>query len=158
MDDKCYKDKNIQLIKLTTFREGFFTCNDGVCIPMSKMCDQTAHCQDESDEKDFKLVVMKKNYNKNIAPFTVNPANEKIESVQVNISTKVIDILNLNKVQQSFEVKFGILLSWYDYRLVYHNLKTSRIANRPTVHEKDKLWIPNIVFDNTKFNDVITND
>ena len=125
---------------------------------MSKRCDQSAHCQDESDEKDCKLVVMKKNYNKNIAPFTVDPDNDNIESVHVNISTKVIDILNINEVQQSFKVKFSILLSWYDYRLVYHNLKTSRIANSPTVEEKDKLWIPNIVFDNTKFNDVITND
>jgi hypothetical protein len=79
MNEKCYKEKTIQLIKLTTCKEGFFTCNDGVCIGMSKRCDQTAHCQDESDEKDCKLVVMKKNYNKNIAPFTVDPDNDKIE-------------------------------------------------------------------------------
>ena len=157
-EEKCYQDKNLQLIKFTSCKAGMFTCNDGVCIPMSKRCDQSAHCEDKSDEKNCKLVKMEGNYNQNIAPFTVDPISETIEAVIVNISAEIIDILNINEVEQAFEVKFRLLLSWYDSRLVYHNLKKSRISNSPSIEEVSKLWIPNVIFDNTKNNDVIALD
>ena len=157
-EDKCFQDKIFQPIKFTSCKEGFFTCNDGVCIPMSKRCDQTAHCEDKSDEKNCKLVIIEENYNKNIAPFTVDPDNEQIEAVKVNVSSEIIDILNINEVEQAFEVKFRLFLSWYDVRLIFHNLKMSRMANSPAIDEVERLWIPNIIFDNTKNNDVITFD
>ena len=157
-EDNCYQDKTIQPIKLTSCKEGYFTCYDGVCIDMDKRCDQTAHCEDGSDEKNCNLVLMEENYNKNIAPFNVDQVTEKIEAVQINISTEVIDILNINEVEQTFKIKFRLVLSWFDFRLVFHNLKGSRIANSPSIQEVEKLWIPNIVFDNTENNDVITID
>ena len=95
-ENKCFQDKILQLIKFTSCQEGFFTCNDGACISMSKRCDQTAHCEDESDEKNCKLIVMKENYNKNIAPFTADAVTDKVEPVQVNISSEILDILKIN--------------------------------------------------------------
>ena len=71
-EEQCFKDKEVQMIKFTSCKKGFFTCNDGVCIDMNQRCDQTAHCEDSSDEKNCKLVLMEENYNKNIAPFSVN--------------------------------------------------------------------------------------
>ena len=148
----------VQPIKFTSCREGFFTCNDGLCIPMSKRCDQTAHCEDKSDEKNCKLVIIEDNYNKNIAPFTVDQVTEEIEAVNINVSSEIIDILNVDEVEQAFEVKFRLFLSWYDVRLIFHNLKTSRMANSPAIDEAQRLWIPNVIFDNTKNNDVLTYD
>ena len=49
-------------------------------------------------------------------------------------------------------------MSWYDYRLTYHNLKVDRIANSPIFEEVKEVWIPNIIFDNTENNDVMTLD
>ena len=124
---------------------------------MDKRCDQSANCPDDSDEINCKLIIMK-NYNKNIAPFTINPLNDEPEPVDVNISAKIIKILKINEVEQSFKVKFSLFLSWYDSRLVYHNLKPSRMANCPTMEEAESLWIPSIIFDNTENNDVMSLD
>ena len=156
-EEKCYSGKLIQTVKFTSCTAGFFTCSDGRCIPMDKRCDQTAHCQDKSDENNCKLIIME-NYNKNIAPFTVNQTNDEINAVNVNISAKIINILKINEVEQSFQVKIILLLTWYDYRLMYHNLKESRMENSPTLEEMAKLWIPKIVFDNTEHNDVMKMD
>ena len=149
LEEKCFKGKKLQLIKLTSCAAGMFTCNDGSCIPIEKRCDQIAQCKDKSDESKCKLIVME-NYNKNIPPFTVNPTTDEITAVSVNISANVIDILKINEVEQAFEVKISLLLTWYDNRLVYHNLKESRMANSPTMKEVEKLWIPRIIFDNTR--------
>ena len=54
---------------------------------MEKRCDQTSHCQDESDEKDCNLIMMK-NYNKNIAPFSVDKTTEEVKAVKVVTSAK----------------------------------------------------------------------
>ena len=76
-EEKCYQDKKLQRVKLTTCTAGFFTCKSGDCIPMHKRCDQTTNCPDESDESECKLMVMK-NYNKNIPPFTIDAMNDEI--------------------------------------------------------------------------------
>ena len=156
--DKCYQETLVQPIKFTSCKEGFFTCNDGICISMSKRCDQTAHCEDKSDEKNCKLVIIEDNYNKNLAPFTVDPKTDIIEAVKINVSSEILDILKIDEVEQALEVKFRLLLSWYDVRLIFHNLKVSSMANSPSSDEAEQLWIPNIIFDNTKDNDVITFD
>jgi len=156
-DEACYKDTLTQKIKFTACKEGFFTCSDGHCIAMRKRCDQTAHCLDKSDEQNCRIIIME-NYNRNIAPYIVDPSNDTITPVDINISTKIIDILKINEVEQSFQVKFKLVMSWYDYRLTYHNLKVDRIANSPNFEEVKELWIPNIIFDNTENNDVMTLD
>ena len=157
-ESKCFQDKIFQPIKFTSCTAGFFTCNDGSCILMNKRCDQTAHCDDGSDEKNCKLIVMEGNYNKNIAPFIVDPDNDQVQPVQVNISAEILDILKINEVEETFKLKFQLALSWYDFRLIYHNLKESRIANSPSLEEVQKLWIPSIIFGNTENNDVIASD
>ena len=40
----------------------------------------------------------------------------------------------------------------------YHNLKENRIANSPSFEVTEKLWIPRIIFDNTRNNDVMALD
>ena len=156
-EEKCFKEKLVQKVKLTSCLKGFFTCHNGDCITMSKRCDQIPHCKDKSDEEDCNLVVME-NYNKNIVPFTVDQVNDEKGAVKVNISAKIIEILKINEVEQSFQVKFSLLLNWYDHRLIFHNLKENRISNSPTREEVEKLWTPGVIFDNTEFNDVMTLD
>jgi hypothetical protein len=55
-------------VMLTTCREGQFTCSDGQCIDIEQRCDQTSNCRDETDEDNCRMVIMKENYNKKIAP------------------------------------------------------------------------------------------
>ena len=157
LEDKCFNGKNHQQFKFSSCPGGSFTCNDGRCIPMVKRCDQKAHCKDKSDESDCELIIME-SYNKNIPPFIVDPITDEISAVRVNISSNVIDILKINEVEQSFELKMFLILTWYDDRLVYHNLKENRIANSPSFEVTGKLWIPKIIFDNTRNNDVMALD
>ena len=45
------KDKIVR-VKLTSCKEGQFTCSDGQCVSMEQRCDQIAQCRDQSDEED----------------------------------------------------------------------------------------------------------
>ena len=156
--EQCYKESEpIQNVKLTTCTNGQFTCADGACISIEERCDQTSNCKDKSDERGCKLIVFE-GYNKNIAPFKVNPETKEISAVVVNISATIVNVLKIDEVQQAFQAKFKLLLTWYDRRLIYYNLKENRIANSPTYEDAARLWIPSIVFDNTEYNDVMSLD
>jgi len=155
IDDKCYtggpnKEKKI---KLTTCSYGEFTCNDGQCIDIEQRCDQTSNCLDESDEDECKMIFMKDNYNKKIAPFIFDKINNRNIPVNVNVSMSVIDIIKIEEVDHTFTLKFRLVLEWYDYRIKYWNLKKSRSANALAIEEVQKLWIPFLVFDNTENNE-----
>ena len=158
--DDCSKRRgqNSKLIKFTTCAEGRFTCDDGLCIDMDKRCDQVSNCEDESDENDCITVVVKDNYNKKIAPFTFDKQLNSIIPVNVNVSIDVIDVLGIIEVNQEFELKLSLSMEWYDSRILYHNLKKSRAANVPTTEEVLKLWLPFVIFDNTKQNDATVLD
>ena len=156
-DHECFRGQMLQEIKLSVCKKGEFTCDSGHCISITTRCDQTPHCPDKSDEKDCKIIIMENNYNQNIAPFTVDE-EQHIVPLLVNISAEVVDILSVNEVEQSFKLKIILLMSWYDYRLTYHNLKINRMSNIPTYDEVINLWVPAIIFDNTKYNDVTNLD
>ena len=85
-------------IKLTSCGEEKFTCNDGQCVRMEERCNQISNCRDESDEDNCKMLVMKENYNKKIAPFGFDYDEQKIIPVDVNISMAVMYILSIQEV------------------------------------------------------------
>jgi hypothetical protein len=99
---------------------------------------------------------MEDNYNKKIAPFGFDTETEDIIPVKVNISMAVMTIISINEVDLNYIMKFRLVLEWYDYRLVYHNLKRERSGNLLTREEIDRLWIPYAVFSNTEQNEAIT--
>ena len=68
------------------FQRDEFTCHsDGKCISMEKRCDQYKHCEDFSDEKNCKLVVVPENYFKDYAPFAVDFESGVINKAAVEI-------------------------------------------------------------------------
>ena len=145
-------------VKVTSCNNGEFTCNDGQCLDMEKRCDQISNCKDESDEDNCKMLVMKENYNKKIAPFQFDYKEQAITPAAVNVSFTVMDMLSIQEVNLVFVLKFRLLMEWYDHRLKYHNLKKQRSANLLTREEIDKLWIPFVVFGNTENNDATKGD
>ena len=48
------------------------------------------------------------------------------------------------------KLKFMLSLKWYDSRLQFYNLKDNIDMNSLLYEEKQKLWVPKIVFDNTE--------
>ena len=125
---------------------------------MQERCNQISNCKDRSDEENCKVLVMEENYNKKISPFSFDSESEDIIPVYVNISMAIMDIIDINEVDLNYVLKFRLLMEWYDYRLVYHNLKHERSANLLTKEDIEQLWIPFVVFSNTVDNEATTGE
>ena len=106
--------------------------------------------RDESDEDSCKMLVIKDNYNKKIAPFDYDYAASVVIPVNVNVSIAIMDVLRISEVDLVYVLKFRFLMVWYDYRLKYHNLKQKRSLNSLSREEIERLWIPFVVFSNTQ--------
>ena len=159
-NDDCSKglQNKMKNIKFTTCTNGQFTCDDGLCIDIEQTCDQVSNCIDESDENNCVTMVIKDNYNKKIAPFSFDKGLNIIIPVNVDVSMDIIDVLKIKEVDQEFELKLSLIMEWYDSRITYHNLKVARSANIPTYEEVNKLWLPFLIFDNTKQNEATVLD
>ena len=105
-DDLCTKGKKDKMVKLTitACEEKEFTCFDGNCVPFEQRCNRIVDCPDSSDERDCLILKLDKNtYVKEYPPVTVDD-NYNLIKVPVNISIEIIDILDINEVEDNFEV------------------------------------------------------
>ena len=130
--------------------EGEFTCTDGQCVTMEQRCDQIPDCRDESDEENCRILVLKKSYNKEIAPFTVNSTDRSIVPVQLNISINLLKIVNMNEEDHKMDLQFEITMGWRENsRTVFHNLKKDKSLNALSNNEVTSVWLPLVIYDNT---------
>ena len=49
-------------------------------------------------------------------------------------------------------------MTWYDFRLKFHNMKVNLDMNTLTKHEKSIIWVPQLVFANTEAKENTKND
>ena len=131
-------------LKLTGCQQGNFTCDNGQCIPMENRCDQIPDCRDKSDEKGCKLLVLEESYNKNIPPIS-----SSIQQVPVDISIDLLSLVRINEEVHSIEFQFTITLEWKESRATYHNLKSRESLNVLMQEDVDRLWLPEVVYENT---------
>ena len=143
------------LLKLTGCKETEFTCHDGQCVKMEERCDQIMHCRDQSDEDNCSLLVLKKGYNNEVAPFIYDKIRKEVDPVKVDVSTSVSNIIEISEVNHVIELKFDIVMEWYEHRVDYHNLKTEQTLNKLSEKELRSLWIPYIIFKNTDNNEAV---
>ena len=94
---------------------------------MDQRCDQIMDCVDESDEDNCRLIAFKDNYNKKVPPFTIDSGTKVL--VPVNVSTSLMNVLAISEFSHTIDLKLGITLEWYDYRVRYHNLKWEDALN-----------------------------
>ena len=59
-----------------------------------------------------RLLVMKNNYNKKIAPFSFDKVNNINIPVNINVSMSVIDIIKIAEVDHNYVLKFRLVLEW----------------------------------------------
>ena len=153
--DPCFPEQasSVKRIKLTTCLDNQFTCDDGQCIDIEERCDQSVDCEDSSDENNCQMLYIEKNYNKEMPPFILNKTTKSIRTANVNVSVTIVDILDIVEVKHEIELKFHLLLEWLDPRLKFLNLKESLSSNVPTSAEVANLWLPSVIFSNTKDNE-----
>jgi hypothetical protein len=116
---------------------------------MDERCDQFPNCADSSDEANCHLVVKLDTYVSYDAPFTIDQ-DKKLVKVPVQIGIDLIRILSINEVGQIFGNQFNLIMTWYDFRLKFHNMKENINMNTLSGTEKQGIWVPKLVLSNTE--------
>ena len=155
-DNECQIGEVEIELKLTTCGEDEFTCSNGLCVSINERCDSARHCDDWSDEIGCSLTKLPESYMKQIPPIQI--IDKKIIKVPVTLSIWIDDVLEVSEIEGSLDMKFGIYMTWIDYRITFHNLKLGS-ENTISGHESDSIWIPKLIFKNTRMLEgTITND
>ena len=104
-------------------------------------CDQTTDCFDVSDEKNCKLIVIDTNtYLKD------KPPKEGVVKVRVEL----LKILEIGELAMLFSSQYVVKLEWFDQRITYYNLHGDQGLNSLVEEEKQMIWTPSFIFDNTE--------
>ena len=96
---------------------------------MEDRCDQIINCKDKSDEKSCSLIVFEDSYNKKVPPFTITKEDNSLIPAKVMVSTRLENVLAISEFSHTIVLKIGIILNWYENRVLYHNLKTEEALN-----------------------------
>ena len=155
-NDVCNKgeDSSVKLL-LSSCDDDQFTCDDGTCIPIDFRCDKKKDCMDVSDEKECKTVAFDiERYKADETP----PALKAGTKLKVTLDINIQNILNIIEVKKIISLKFRLAETWRDSRLQYFNLKEFEELNTLTISERKKIWVPSILFSNTKEDFTSKND
>ena len=134
-------------LNINACHDNEFNCDNGNCILMSQRCDRVLDCLDRSDEIGCDLISFNNAYLKEIPPPPLKISPRK--TLPVNVTMNILSILEIIEVESSIKLQFGLQLTWQDTRLQMENLQADKNLNTFTETQKDKIWIPELVFHNT---------
>ena len=150
---KCEEGKAYTaLLKLTGCVDGEFTCDDGLCIEMEERCNQVPDCQDKSDERGCRLIVLEGDYNKNIPPIGKNTSEGSqggLIPASVSIAITLMKVVEIEETDHSIHLQFQVSLQWRENRVTFQNLKDETSLNALTSNDINQLWLPLVIYDNT---------
>ena len=133
-------------LKMSGCLKGNFTCDDGQCVSMEQRCDQLPDCRDKSDERNCKILVLEKDYNKNVPPVV---SKEDGTKVLIGVSIDLLKLVDIKEENHAIEIQFSITLKWKENRAIYHNLKKEKTLNALTNNDIARLWLPELIYENT---------
>ena len=110
---------------------------------MEQRCNQLPNCRDKSDEKNCQILVLEDGYNIAVPPI------ETGDPVNVNVSIDVLKLVDIDEDDYSIEIQFEIRMKWKENRAIYHNLKEKESLNGLQKKDFEKLWLPEIIYENT---------
>ena len=147
VNDTCSTEETEKkVLNLSPCDSSSFTCDDGICIPMTSRCDQKLDCEDVSDEKNCKIVILdEKSYLKDKPP----PPLGGLDIVDVKIRMELYNILEISEVTSVFRTQYKLFMEWKDPRITFWNLKNDTTLNIMTSSEKESIWMPTLMFFNT---------
>ena len=153
-DSSCNKGQDEErTLLLTSCQEGQFSCDNAECIDIVNRCDGVTQCTDASDEKTCRLV----NFDPEKYLKGKTPPSEQ-STLLVGVSGQIWNILDIQEVGQLTIIQFESVLKWFDSRLQFYNLKGNAKMNSLLCEEKQKIWVPRIIFQNTKQQITTQND
>ena len=57
--------------------------------------------------------------------------------------------LEIGEVAMLFRNQFKLYMDWFDSRVTFYNLNANQGLNTLVEEEKQKIWTPSLIFDNT---------
>ena len=86
-----------------------------------------------------------------IAPYyaRVSLFDNTIVPVAINVSITLLKMMGIDERQNSIDLQFEVKLEWRDHRITYNNLKKDLFLNALTEGDKDRIWLPIVVYGNT---------
>ena len=145
-DTECSHETFTTTLSLTSCKSNQFTCNDGLCVNLEDRCNGQPECKDTTDEINCKVIETDQSYNRFLSP----PPPLAFPKLPIYVSMKVHALSSFDPIKANYESKFSINLKWFDSRLKFNNLRSIPEANSMGPDEKDKIWFPSFIFDNTK--------
>ena len=135
--------------------ESQFTCDDGTCISLEDRCDQISHCIDGSDEYRCKKInIPNGRYRNQHQPMNAH----KNRQLEVGISFDLSMLSAFSEVSFNYQAKFLLTVKWNDHRLQFADLKDVMFKNVIGSPEKETLWIPPLILNNSEKNTMVTLD
>ena len=103
-------------------------CNsdNGHCVKMEERCNQMPDCEDDSDEMNCKILVLKKGYNMRVPPVgTTGRGVKKLKPVPVKISLTLYKVVAIEEEDHSIALQFQINLAPPSTRELYWSRKNT---------------------------------
>ena len=97
--------------------------------------------------RDCQVMNLEEGYNKIIPPMT--SVDGKKGPVEVFISIDVLKIVDIDEEDNSIEIQLEITLKWTENRATYYNLKQDPVLNALPQKDISKLWLPEVIYENT---------
>ncbi len=85
-----------------------------------------------------------------IQEFSPPPDKITLEKALIWTSLTILSVYSISEVDDEISVQVQLNYSWRDSRLVMNNLKPRRRMNPLTRESIDKIWFPQIVFNNSR--------
>ena len=107
-------------------------------------------CEDESDERNCRILVLQDGYNKEVPPIvkTGKKTQEK-KLLPVGVTLTLEKVVAIEEDVYSISFKFKISLMWYENRVTFRNLKMDSTNNLLRQDEVRMLWLPLVIYWNT---------
>ena len=144
---KLKRPTNQNFVLACTFDE--YTCLDGTCVNMDYVCDGISDCNDRSDELNCQSIIFDETYSYNLPPLSLEARHNK-KKIPVHIDMNILSVLELNKINSWMKLQLQLDVKWIDPRLKFANLKTEEQRNILSSEQKEKLWVPLLIFENNK--------
>lgn len=134
-----------------------FTCGSGLCIDISKRCNEKKDCSDGSDEELCTLLQIPASYDKANKP--ASEGNDNVSSIEIKARLVKINSIDTINMMNVFTVEIDF--KWHDHRLKFSN-PTMKSENIITAEQTQNIWTPlqdiihenaivgNIEYDKTK--------